>query len=95
MFFLFLQQWFSTILMKGVKYRPMILFEGRTKSFYHKSIDTFCFIALTKSVTQNTRGVTGSHCLPKGIFSQQRYIHQALTEYIFRVQNRRNQLLFK
>jgi len=28
------------------------------KNFYHKSPDTFCFIALTKSVTQNIRDVT-------------------------------------
>jgi len=68
----------------------MILLEGCTKSFYYKSIDTFCFIALTKSVTQNTRFVTGSHCLSNGIFSQQRYI-----QYIFRLRNRHNQLLFK
>jgi len=37
---------FSTISLKGVKYTPMILLD------YHKSIHTFCFIALTKSVTQ-------------------------------------------
>jgi len=36
----------------------MILLESRTKKFYHKSIDRFCFIAPTKSVTQNIRGVT-------------------------------------
>ena len=61
----------------------MILLESRTKSFYHKSIDTFCFIALTKSVTQNIRGVTGRHCLSKEIFSQQRYIHKLLQSIYF------------
>jgi len=35
----------------------MILLESRTNKFYHKSIDTFCFIALTKSVAQNIRDV--------------------------------------
>jgi len=45
------------------------------KKFYHKSIDTFCFIALTKSVTQNIRGVTETHCLSKAILSQQRIRH--------------------
>jgi len=35
-----------------------ILLESHTKKFYQKSIDTFCFIVLTKSVTQNIRGVT-------------------------------------
>jgi len=48
-----------------------------------------------KSVTQNIRGVTGKHCLSKGILSQQRYRHQAVTEYIFRVRNRHHQLLFR
>jgi len=32
-----------------------------------RSIDTFCFIALTKPITQNIRGVTERHCLTKGI----------------------------
>jgi len=31
------------------------------KKFYHKSIDTFGFSALTKSVTQKIRGVTESY----------------------------------
>jgi len=35
----------------------------------------FCFIALTKSVAQNIRGVTERHCLSKGILSQQRIRH--------------------
>jgi len=48
----------------------MMLLESRTNKFYHKSIDMFCFIAVTKSVAQNIRGVAERHCLPKGIFSQ-------------------------
>jgi len=40
------------------------------KKIYHKSIDTFCFVALTKSVSQNIRGVTQRHC-PSRILSQQ------------------------
>ena len=51
--FLLLQQWFSTISRNGAKSRPPILLESSTEKFYHKSIDTFCVIALTKSVTQN------------------------------------------
>ena len=44
-------------------------------------IDTFCFIALTKSVTQNIRGVTERHCLSTAILTQQRIIrHLTLTE---------------
>ena len=39
----------------------------RDKKLYHKSIDTFCFIALTKSVIW---GVTERHCLTKGILSR-------------------------
>jgi len=35
----------------------------------------FCFIALTKSVTQNIRGVTERHYLSKAILSQQRIRH--------------------
>jgi len=30
----------------------------------------FCFIALTKSVTPNFRGVAERHCPSKGIFSR-------------------------
>jgi len=58
---------------------------------------TFCFIALRESVTQNSRGVTERHCLSKGILSQQRIRHQALTEYryIFRLESRHHHLLFK
>jgi len=49
-----LQQWFTTISLKGGKSRPTILLESRTKKFCHKSVDTFCFIALTKSVTHRS-----------------------------------------
>jgi len=59
------------------------------------SIDTFCFIALTKSVTQNIRGVTERHCLKKGMFFQQRIRHQSLTEYLLCLRSRRHQPLFK
>ena len=40
------------------------------KKNYHKSIDTFFFIAPTKFVTQIIRGVTERHCPSKGILSQ-------------------------
>jgi len=46
------------------------MFKEPHKKFYHKSIDTFCFIALTWSATQNIRGVTERHCLSKKILSQ-------------------------
>jgi len=36
---------------------------------------TFCFIALTKSTTQDIRGVTARHRLSKGILSQRRIRH--------------------
>jgi len=75
MLFLLLQQWFSTILLKGAKSRSTILLESRTKKFYHKSIDMLSFIALTKSVTQNIRGATERHCLSKEILSQQKIRH--------------------
>jgi len=45
------------------------------KKFYHKSTDTFCFIALTKSVTQNIRGVTETYYLSKGIIFPHRIRH--------------------
>jgi len=45
------------------------------KKIYHKSIDTFCFIVLTKSGAQNIKGVTERHCLTKGILSQQNIRH--------------------
>jgi len=45
------------------------------KKFYYKSTDTFCFIALTKSVAQNFRSVTERHCLSKGILFQRRLRH--------------------
>jgi len=53
----------------------MILLENRTNKFYHKSTDMFCFIALTKCVAQNIRGVTERHCQSKGILSQLRIRH--------------------
>jgi len=57
-FFFLLQHWFPTISQKEAKSRPVILSESRAKKFFHKSIDAFCFIALTKDCTQNIRGVT-------------------------------------
>jgi len=42
------------------------------KKTHHKSTDTFCFIALTKSDIQNIRSVTERHCLSKRNLSQQR-----------------------
>jgi len=56
--FLLLRQWFSTISPQGANFRPTILLESGTVKFHHRSIGTFCFIALTKSVEQNVRGVT-------------------------------------
>jgi len=38
----------------------------------------FCFIALTKSVTQNIGGVTERHCLQQGILSSK---NQTLSYY--------------
>ena len=45
------------------------------KEFYHKSTNTISFIARTKSVAQNIKGVTERHCLSKGILSLQRIRH--------------------
>jgi len=45
------------------------------KKILPKSVHTFCFIAVTKSVTQNIRGITERHCLSKGILSQHRIRH--------------------
>jgi len=73
-FFLLLQQWFSTVSLKGAKSILAILLESRTKNFTTSQL-TFCFIALTKSVTQNITGVTERHCLSKGILFQQRLRH--------------------
>jgi len=53
------------------KCRPTVLLDSRTNNFYHKSIDTFCFVALKKSVAQNIRGVTERHCVSKGILPSQ------------------------
>jgi len=69
--------------------------DSRTRKFYNKTIDKFCFIVLTKSVTQNCRGVTERHCPSKGILSQQRFRHYAITEYLFCLRSRHLQLLFK
>jgi len=46
----------------------MVLLESRTKTFSHKSIDTSCFTAITKSVTQNIRGVTENTAYRKESF---------------------------
>ena len=52
---------------EGSQIQTYEFLESRTKIFYHKTIDTFCFIALTESVTHNFRGVTERHCSSKGI----------------------------
>ena len=49
-------------------------FVREPQKIYHKSIDTFCFIALTKSVTQNIRVVTESLSRAKGAWE----LHVAL-----------------
>jgi len=41
MFFLLLQQWLSTILLKEAKSRPTILLDNCTKKFCHRWIDKF------------------------------------------------------
>jgi len=41
------------------------------------------------------RKVYVGHCLSKGILSQQRIRHCNLTDFIFRLQSRHHQLLFK
>jgi len=85
MSFLLLQQWFTTISLKGAKSRPTILLRGGTKTIFHKSTDMFCFIALTKPVTQNSRGVTERHCLTKGSLFQLRIRHPAHTDFAYEV----------
>jgi len=92
--FLLLQQWFTTISLKGAKSRSAILLENRTKILPQGNWHVL-FYCRPKSVTQNIRCVTERHCLSKGILSQQRIRHQALTEYIFPLRSRRHQLLFK
>jgi len=59
-FFLLLQQWFTTISLKGAKSRPTILLEGRTNKFFHMPIDTFCFIA-----TISSDSLSFSYCTSK------------------------------
>ena len=60
---------------EGILIQTYEFLESRTKKFYYKTIDTFYFIALTKSVTHNFRGVTERYCPSKGILSQQRIRH--------------------
>jgi len=74
MLFLLLQQWFSTF--RLMEPNPDLrIFRDAHKIFYHKTIDTFCFIVLTMSVTSNFRGVTERHSLLKEILPQQRIRH--------------------
>ena len=47
-FFVLLQQCFSTISLKAAKSRPTILLENRTKIFYRKSIEKFCFFCINE-----------------------------------------------
>jgi len=68
-FFLLLQQWFSTISLKGAKSRPTN-FQRAAQKILPQDNYTFCFTALTKSVTPNFRGVTERHCPSKGILSR-------------------------
>ena len=66
----------TTVVLKhfaeGSQIQSYEFFVSRTKEFYHKTIDTFCFIVLTMSVTPNFRGVTERHCPSKGILSRSR-----------------------
>jgi len=55
---------------EGNQMQTYVLLGCGTKKLFHKSIDKFCFTSLTKSVTQNIRGVTERRCLTKGILSQ-------------------------
>jgi len=49
------------------------------KKFYHKSVDTFCIIALTRSATQNIGGITERHLfVEKNPFSAK---NQTLSSY--------------
>ena len=66
--FLLLQQWFSTLLLKeGSQIQTYNVVREPYKKFY-KSTDTFCFTALTKSVTRNIRGVNGNTAYRKESF---------------------------
>jgi len=56
-FFLLQQQWFPTISLKRGKSRPTILLESPQKVFNTSKLTRF-FTALTKSLTQNFRGIT-------------------------------------
>jgi len=61
----------------------------------HKSMDTFWFIALTKSVTQNIRGVTERLCLIARNPFPVKNLKLSYTEHIFCLRIRHHQLLFK
>jgi len=58
---------------EGSQIQTYEFLKSRTKNFTTKELTRF--IALTKSVTQNFRGVTERHCPWKGILSQQRFVH--------------------
>jgi len=60
---------------EGSQIQTYEFLESGTKTFYHKTINTFYFIALTTPVTQNLRGATERHCPSKGILSQQIFRH--------------------
>jgi len=76
MFFLYLQQCFSTISLKGAKSRPAILLESRTKKLPPSHLTRFVlFYCTNDAATQNIKGVTERHGLSKRILSQQRIKH--------------------
>jgi len=57
---------------EGSQIQTYEFLESSTKEFYHKTVDIFCFIVLTMSVTPNCRGATERHWPSKGIFSRSR-----------------------
>jgi len=73
------------------------LLGDRTKNFFHKPIDTFCFIALAKSVTQNMRGVTDRQTLPneRNPFPAKNQTPSSYTVYVSPAKYKHHQLLFK
>jgi len=85
----------TVVLIHFAVWKPNPDLKRRTQKFNYKSIDTFCFIGLTKSVKQFIRGVTERHCQSKWIFSQRRMRHLAFAGFIFCLWSRYHQLLFK
>jgi len=95
-FFLLLQQWFLTISLKGGSQIQTYDFVGEPQEkFYHKSIDTFVLLHRRSLLHKILEVLLKTLLIERNPFPAKNQTDPKLTEYIFRLRSRHQQLLFK